>query len=96
MQQSCVHTGLDRNGKVKQRSILCPLENFSLKHWSKLEIKGESQPVERYNHSAVCLEYGGDHPHILVTGGLDEKKEVLDDAWILDISAGRWRKVSVW
>ena len=42
----------------------------------------------------MCLEYGGDHPQLLITGGVDEDYEVLSDAWILDLRAGKWKEVS--
>ena len=49
----------------------------------------------RSGHAAVCLGYGGDHPCLLVTGGLDMDKTVLSDAWILDLQSGKWREVRV-
>ena len=45
-------------------------------------------------HAAVCLGYGGDHPQLLVTGGLDAGHKVLSDAWLLDVKSGQWREVS--
>ena len=43
----------------------------------------------------MCLNYfkdNPDNPQLLVTGGLDEK-EVLSDAWILDIKSEKWMEV---
>ena len=56
--------------------------------------EGASWPVERSSHAATCLNYGDDHPQLLVTGGLDKKGKTLSDAWLLDINTGRWREVS--
>ena len=36
---------------------------------------------------------GGDHPQLLVTGGLDAGDKVLSDVWQLDIYSGKWREV---
>ena len=41
----------------------------------------------------MCLGYGGDHPHLLVTGGLGADYKVLKDAWILDMQSVKWREV---
>ena len=49
--------------------------------------------MERWGHAASCLNYGDDHPQLLVTGGVDKKGNTLSDAWLLDISSGRWKKV---
>ena len=46
---------------------------------------------ERCWHAACCLNYGQQHPQLLVTGGFNGR--VLGDAWILDIDGGKWRKV---
>ena len=57
--------------------------------------EGESCPVGRSSHAAVCLGYGGDHPQLLITGGLGVGNKVLSDSWIFDLQSGRWREVSV-
>ena len=45
------------------------LHMYFMQHWSKLEHpEGEPWPVRRSRHAAVCLDYGGDHPQLLVTG----------------------------
>ena len=49
--------------------------------------------MPRRAHAASCLGFGGDHSQLLITGGLDSMDEVLSDSWILDLQAGRWRKV---
>ena len=63
--------------------------------WTKLKRPEEaSWPVERASHAACCLNYGEEHPQLLVTGGLDNEDNTLQDAWILDVNSGRWREVS--
>ena len=63
--------------------------------WTKLEKpEGASWPVNREFHAACCLNYGEEHPQLLVTGGLDNNDNTLQDTWILDVNSGRWRKVS--
>ena len=63
--------------------------------WTKLEKpKGAPWPVERELHAACCLNYNDDDPQLLVTGGLDNDRNTLKDAWILDIFAGKWKEVS--
>ena len=54
---------------------------------------GAPWPVERDNHAATCLNYGDNHPQLLVTGGVDKKGKTLSDAWLLDINTGRWKEV---
>ena len=78
-----------RVGHVSSHSVMF------MQHWSKLEIQGDSCPVRRLDHAAVCLGYGGDHPKLLVTGGLGEDRIVLSDVWLLDLESGRWREVRV-
>ena len=50
-------------------------------------------PVARGLFTAVCLGYG-DHPQLLLYGGLGDDK-VLSDVWILDVESRRWREVRV-
>ena len=64
-----------------------------MQHFSKMDTQGGSCPEARYSHAAVCLGYGGDHPQLLVTGGLGNG--VLSDVWMLDVQSGRWREVRV-
>ena len=67
-----------------------------MQHWKKLvHQEGEPCPVARSGHAAVCLGYGGDHPYILVIGGLDVNKTDLCDAWMLDLQSGKWKEVRV-
>ena len=46
----------------------------------------------RSAHTAVCLG-PGDHPQVLMYGGLDNNGKVLSDMWMLDVHSGRWREV---
>ena len=59
-------------------------------YWTRMRGPGLWGEID---HAAVCLWNGGDHPQLLVTGGLDKSGKVLSDAWILDLQAGRWREV---
>ena len=66
-----------------------------IQEWTKLEgAEGAPWPMERSSHDACCLNYGEEHPQLLVTGGLDNNLNTLQDAWILDVKSGRWREVS--
>ena len=79
---------------VIQNMYVCVLWYLS-QEWTKLEKpEGASWPVERSAHAACCLNYGEEHPQLLVTGGWDKNDNTLQDAWVLDVNSGRWRKVS--
>ena len=54
---------------------------------------GGDTPTVRSFHAAVCTEYGGDRPQLVITGGLDAGDKVLNDVWIMDVQSGRWKKV---
>ena len=63
--------------------------------WTKLEKpKGAPWPVGRDSHATCCLNYGQEHPQLLVTGGVDEDGISLQDAWILNVTSGGWSEVS--
>ena len=49
----------------------------------------------RQGHACVILGYDGDHPQLLVTGGVDGNHTVLKDTWILDLHSWKWREVRV-
>ena len=71
--------------------VLCHLSQ----EWTKLErLRGAPWPVERAGHAACCLNYGEEHPQLLVTGGVDNNGTTLQDAWILDVKSGRWSEVN--
>ncbi len=58
-------------------------------------VEGEPWPVERSGHAACCLNYGQDHPQLLVHGGLDNGSKTLGDMWILSVNSGNWTEVSL-
>ena len=53
---------------------------------------GEPCPMKRWDHTAVCLGYGGDNPKLLVIGGRSPEK-ALNDVWMLDLQSRRWKEV---
>ena len=56
-------------------------------------LPGVRQPVGRWHHGTCCLNYGEDHPKLLISGGVDEGSNVLGDMWILDVNSGKWTEV---
>ena len=56
-------------------------------------LPGLPWPVRRSRHAACCLNYGEDHPKVLLSGGLNEYNSVLGDLWIVDINSGKWTEV---
>ena len=56
-------------------------------------LPGLPWPVRRSRHAACCLNYGEDHPKVLISGGLNEYNSVLGDLWIADINSGKWTEV---
>ena len=65
-----------------------------LQHWTKVDkAVGEPWPEERSSHAACCLDHGGEHPQLLIAGGLGSDDRVLSDAWLLDVSTMKWKKV---
>ncbi len=58
-------------------------------------VQGEPWPVERSRHAACCLNYGQDHPQLLVHGGVGNDGKVLGDMLILDINTGKLTEVSL-
>ena len=54
----------------------------------------EPWPVGRALHAACCLGFGSKHPHLLVTGGVDNDHKTLRDAWLFDVTNRRWKEVS--
>ncbi len=58
-------------------------------------VEGEPWPVVGRRHAACCLNYGQDHPQLLVHGGLDKGRNILGDMLILDMDTGKWTEVSL-
>ena len=50
--------------------------------------------MKRCSHATVCLDYVGDRPQLVVTGGFDVSDNVLNDVWIMDVQSGMWKEVS--
>ena len=72
------------------------MQTFSVKDWLRIPPwSGEDGFVGRYSHAAVCLDYGGEKPLLLVTGGLDETGTVLSDMWLIEVFSGRRKKVLI-
>ncbi len=57
-------------------------------------VQGEPWPVGRTVHAACCLNYGQDHPQLLVHGGLGNDS-ILGDVWILSVDTFKWSEVSL-
>ena len=57
-------------------------------------VQGEPWPVGRAVHAACCLNYGQDHPQLLVYGGLGKGFKILGDMWTL-VDTGKWTEVSL-
>ena len=71
------------------------LNTCSVQIITKLERQDiEPWPVGRADHAACCLGFGSQHPHLLVTGGLDNDDKALGDAWLFDVTNRRWKEVS--
>ncbi len=57
-------------------------------------VQGEPWPVGRSRHAACCLNYGQDHPQLLVHGGVGNDS-TLGDVWILSVDTGKWSEVNL-
>ena len=56
---------------------------------------GETSPMPRDSHTAVCLNYGEEQPQLFVFGGVDDiLSQTLKDGWILDVQSWKWSEVS--
>ena len=55
--------------------------------------EGEPWPVGRSGHAACCLGYGGDHIHLLVTGGIGRDNKLLNDIWLFNPSLKKSKEV---
>ena len=63
-------------------------------------VKGDPWPEERLYHAACCLNFGEEHPQLLVSGGVDKKYEqdfggILGDIWIFDVDSRKWTEVRI-
>ena len=72
----------------------CPTLLPVLQNWTKIEPGvGEPWPVGRCGHAACCLDHGGDHPQLLISGGLDNDEKALSCSWLFDVTSRKWKKV---
>ena len=72
----------------------CPTLLPVLQNWTKIEPRvGEPWPVGRDVHAACCLDHGGEHPQLLISGGLDNDNKILNDLWLFDVASRKWKKV---
>ena len=82
--------------KATVQSPLIILTCFAIQIITKLERQErEPWPVGRSYHAACCLGFGSQHPHLLVTGGVDNDDKTLRDAWLFDVTNRRWKEVSL-
>ena len=58
-------------------------------------LEGEQWPKERDYHAACCLGYDGDHPHLLIHGGIGKDEEALNDIWLFNLSSRKWQEVTI-
>ena len=49
-------------------------------------------PGKRSFHIAACLDYGGQHERLLISGGCDDDS-THDDMWLMDPQSGRMEEV---
>ena len=54
---------------------------------------GEPWPVGRSAHAACGLGYAEDHIYLLISGGLNNDGQVLNDMWLFDVSLKKWKEV---
>ena len=58
-------------------------------------VTGEAWPAGRFSHAACCLNYGEDHPKVLLSGGIGKDLQVLGDMWMLDVESCKWTEVRI-
>ena len=58
----------------------------------KVSVEAGECPSARSWHAAVCVDYGGSTPQLLVTGGWDNRNPV-NDIWMLDVQTWKWKQV---
>lgn len=78
------------NGKESNDLFFYDLTTF---HWTKAAppglFAGAAMPAPRYGHSS-CVYGGG---HLLIVGGCKSNNTYFKDAWSMDLSSRKWRKV---
>ena len=69
----------------------------AVQNWTKMnKPAGAAWPKKRSDHAACCLNYGQEHPQLLISGGLDNADKTLGDAWLLNVASGTWKEVGCW
>ena len=59
-----------------------------------MQKSGKPWPIGRVEHAACCLGFG-EHPHLLLIGGLYDGNKILKDAWLLDLKSMKWKEVNI-
>ena len=67
------------------QALSCPLE--------MLKYPPSPRKISRIKCSPSPLNYGEEHPQLLVSGGRDKDGNTLRDLWVLDVEAGTWKEV---
>ena len=58
--------------------------------------QGDQLPKPRQGHAACCLNFGEDHPVVVVSGGLCSSCFMAEnDMWIHEVDSGEWTKVRI-
>jgi len=57
--------------------------------------EGAPWPAGRMLHAACCLNYGDKQPVLLMTGGVAQNRNTLNDAWLLDVHSRRWKELNL-
>ena len=72
----------------------CPTLLPVLQNWTKIEPgMGGPWPVGRTAHAACYLDHGGEHPQLLISGGMGNDDKTLSCSWLLDVASRKWKKV---
>ncbi|XP_019852807.1 PREDICTED: uncharacterized protein LOC100632541 [Amphimedon queenslandica] len=57
--------------------------------------KIDQWPVGRSYHAGAIIITASDSPMLVISGGLDENNDILDDCWIFNITQHSWIKLDV-
>ncbi|XP_064393444.1 uncharacterized protein LOC135340943 isoform X2 [Halichondria panicea] len=91
------HRAVLFGGNQPDRVVVNEVYMFDFRTMEVSKVKpvhGEPWPVGRSHHAACCLNYGQDHPQLLMYGGLDNDGKTLGDMWILNVDTGKWTEVT--
>ena len=57
--------------------------------WQKIPMTlGIELPMPRESHCSICIDN-----HLIVIGGINSKKEIVPDSWVLHTRDHTWKKV---